>query len=549
MLRALNGLAWAIAVTAIVAGIKLGARAAAGADSYGYISEADLWLQGRPWILQPFVDRIPWSDRWTFTPLGYKPAPERWSVAPPVAHPPVDRGAIVPSYSAGLPLLMAVAKAVAGQCAIFWIVPLFGGVLILATYALGARAGSPAAGLAGAWLTATSPTFVVSLLAPMSDIPAAAAWAVAWWCLLGRTVASAVGAGAALALAIVVRPNLAPLTAAVAIYLALRVRRVEAPDRRRQIRRGVVVAAGVAVGVLITSAINWVLYGSPLSSGYGPLRDQFHAANVMPNVANYGRWFVEEHTIVPLIGAIVAIVLAALRRLPQTIDRDAVVAAAVFTAGLWANYVFYLIFESSSYLRFVLPSWPFVMIGAALAAQAVVGAFHGRAATVAAAIAIVGGASLGARGVYRAAGAGAFDQRESESRYILAGKWVRLLTPPNSVVMAMQHSGSLRYYGGRVTMRYDTVDRDVLDRRIQWFSDRGIRTFAVLDDWEVDVFKARFGRQGNGLANALVRLPNIRVFDLNESATTQGGWSTVPAASEPLCVPPQPQPTLRLTPQ
>jgi len=543
----LNGLAWAIAVAAIVAGMKLGARAAAGADSYGYISEADLWLQGRPWILQPFVDRIPWSDRWTFTPLGYKPAPERWSVAPPVAHPPVDRGAIVPSYSAGLPLLMAVAKAVAGQCAIFWIVPLFGGVLILATYALGARAGSPAAGLAGAWLTATSPTFVVSLLAPMSDIPAAAAWAVAWWCLLGRTVASAVGAGAALALAILVRPNLVPLAAAVLMYLVMRVRRADAAGRRRQISRGIVALGGLGIGASITAAINWVLNGSPFLSGYGPLRDHYHSANVLPNVWNYVSWFSDDHSIVMLAAIATLVVLVALRSM-SAVDPDIIVAGAAFTLGLWTIYFFYQVFDSSSYLRFVLPSWPFIMIGVAMVAQTVLGGFRGRAAHVVAAMLIATGAWIGIRGVRRAVDAGALNARDNESLYVIAGKWVKLSTPENSVVMAMQHSGSVRYYAGRVTMRYDEIDPATLDERIQWLGDHGVRTFALLENWEIGVFRRRFAGQRHtaALAQPLLRMPKVALFDLDRDATLWMGVPSGRVAPDVLCARPAPTPILSL---
>src|SRR4051794_7723278 len=181
-------------------------RVAAGADAYGYVSEADLWLRGDLHIDQSFGATVPWPmARWTFTPLGYRPEPDGYR--------------IVPQYAPGLPLLMAAFKAIAGQCAMFWVVPICGAVLVFATYIIGRRIDRPIVGLAAAWLVASSPTQLFMLMAPMSDVPAAAAWAVAIACVLGDTSASAAAAGAAAGVAILIRPNLAPLAAVILLWL------------------------------------------------------------------------------------------------------------------------------------------------------------------------------------------------------------------------------------------------------------------------------------------------------------------------------------------
>jgi len=160
------GLAVVLALCVVGAGVVWNTRTAAGADAYGYVSQADLWLSRTLFIDQRFAASAPWPlARWTFTPLGYRPEPAGYR--------------IVPSYAPGLPMLMAVAKAMAGECAKFWIVPLAGGLLVLATYWIGVRIGRPWIGLAAAWLVATSPTMLFMLMAPMSDVPAAAAWALA----------------------------------------------------------------------------------------------------------------------------------------------------------------------------------------------------------------------------------------------------------------------------------------------------------------------------------------------------------------------------------
>ena len=170
--RAHVWIAAALAAIVISAGLAWNTRVAAGADAYGYVSQADLWLRGNLHIDQSFGASVPWPlARWTFTPLGYRPEPVGYR--------------IVPQYAAGLPLLMAAFKLIAGQCAIFWVVPICGGILVFATYAMGLQIGRPVVGLAAAWLVAASPTQLFMLMAPMSDVPAAAAWAVAAACVLG----------------------------------------------------------------------------------------------------------------------------------------------------------------------------------------------------------------------------------------------------------------------------------------------------------------------------------------------------------------------------
>jgi len=528
---------WTLAASAVVLGVRLGQRTAGGADSYGYISEAHLWRRGEPWVLQPFVDRIPWSDRWTFTPLGYKPSPEQWTFATPPLHPPPGRGTIVPTYSPGLPLLMAAASRVAGPCAIFWVVPLLGAAFLLATYGFASRLTSPYVALAAAWLTATSPTFLTSLTTSMSDAPGAASWALCWWWVLGGTVATAVGAGIALACAVLIRPNLVTLAATLMCYLAVRVFRADGSNRRHELVRASIVAAGLAAGILVTACINWILYGSPLLSGYGPMGDQFHWANVGPNAVRYLSWFAGDHTILAVIG-IVAPALLIVRGGASVRDRAALVAGVVFLIGVWTTYMFYEVFDSPSYLRFLLPTWPLIMTGTAITVRGAWARLRGPLGFVATALAMAVTVWIGIRGIHRAEDTGLLTRRDDENAYIIVGKWVRLSTPDNSVILSMQHSGSLRYYAGRITLRYDTIDPATLDDKTQWLTDHGIRVFAVLADWEVDVFARRFAGQRRvaALEAPLVRMPGTTLFDLGQPSTFQTGRAAGRSA-DVLCAP------------
>ena len=62
------------AVAVLWLGVTFGSRAATGADAFGYVSQAYLWLKGDLQIQQPLSREFPWPHpEETFTPLGYRP--------------------------------------------------------------------------------------------------------------------------------------------------------------------------------------------------------------------------------------------------------------------------------------------------------------------------------------------------------------------------------------------------------------------------------------------------------------------------------------------
>lgn len=68
-------LAAGLALAMFVVGLLYATTAVGGADSYGYVSQADQWIQGEPKIDQPWVRKVPWPlPNWTFTPVGYRPS-------------------------------------------------------------------------------------------------------------------------------------------------------------------------------------------------------------------------------------------------------------------------------------------------------------------------------------------------------------------------------------------------------------------------------------------------------------------------------------------
>jgi len=77
---------------------------------------------------------------------------------------------------------------------------------------------------------------------------------------------------------------------------------------------------------------------------------------------------------------------------------------------------------------------------------------------------------------------------------VTVGRELASRTPGNAVFLAMQHSGSLRYYTGRLTVRYDILPIGSLEPALALLRARGYRPYFVLEEWEVAKFRARFAQ-------------------------------------------------------
>jgi dolichyl-phosphate-mannose-protein mannosyltransferase len=499
-----------------------------GSDAYGYLSQADLWLGDRLDVPQPWVDRMPFPDpAWAFSPLGYRPRPD---------------GTLVPTYSPGLPMMMAAMKFVAGHCSVFLLSPICGALLVLATFGIGRQLGSSRVGLVGAWLVATSPPVLDMGIIPMSDVPVAALWAGAFWLLLRGSAWSALGAGLLTALAILVRTNLAPMAAVCWFWLAYVAWRAEGEVRRRRLNQLAAFTLGVLPGPIIVALLNSHWYGSPFKSGYGHLKDLYAAARVPQNIRNYTLWLVETQTAFFFAG--VAALFLPLRRLwPYLEDRSIVIAFGLFAFGVWFLYMFWEIFDSAAYLRFLLPAYPFIMIGLATVVHSLL-SLRLRVLTAVTCLFLVW---FGYRAWYYVGSHGFFELAKSDTKFELAGRIVARAVPANSVVMTMQHSGTIRYYGGRLTMRYDQLDDNWLDRAVEWFSREGVGTYAWIEDWEVPEFRRNFPTQrlGKLAMQPVIEYHNasavMYLYDLNRPAHETDVETIVETFDGPPCLKPAPR--------
>jgi hypothetical protein len=464
-----------LSIGVLYAGLRLGAMVAGGADSYGYVSQAGLWQQGLPIVRQSVVRQSPWPRAAeTWAPLGYRPSPKL-------------RDAIVPVYAPGLPLLMALLQAIAGSCGAFLVVPLCGALTVWLTFMLGRRLFDvPAVTLWGAALVATSPVFLYQLMNAMSDVPVTAAWMLA---LVLAVMARPLASGVAMSVAIAIRPNLAPLALVLAAWLAMASGSDEGSFKRRGsgARNLVRFLIGVAPAVLGIGWLNARLYGSPLTSGYGTTGNLYSLGFVFTNLRQYAAWMMDAET--PVV-ALAALYFAMPRLFPPARIPFARLLLGGSMAVVMLSYLFYQPFGAWWYLRFLLPMWPVMMLLTAASLDTVARRLPRPAYPVVIATAA---AWLAWHGVRTAADRSAFDLGRGERRYVDVARFVAAHTEPDAVVLSVQHSGSLRFYAGRLTLRYDLLEPAWLDRAVEYLQSIGRRPYFVLDEGEGEAFKSRFG--------------------------------------------------------
>jgi hypothetical protein len=430
-----------------------------GADSYGYVS-ASIWLAGGR-----LIDGSPVAD--------WISAPNRMALASPLGWTPSPDGAgIAPTYPIGVSLVMALFSMVGGAPAVFFVAPVMGVITLLLVYRLAREWFDAPTSLLATALVAWNPLMIAYAKQPMSDVPAALWITLALLLAVRSSGASAFGSGLAAGAAVITRPAL--LIAAAVIPIAAH--RTESPKRRLLLS-----AAGLAVGVLAQMAIQQHLFGSPLSTGYGATSSLFSYTNVDDNLSIFGRhgWTVLGPLFVP------GLILGLFASRPEPRNKP----AAVFLAVL-APYVFYLPFDHWETLRFLLPGLVPLTIVAADGLIHVARYARQPAATAAITIAFMAIVAGFSQNLLRKSSV--WEVAALEARYPLAGEWIKVNTPPEAIVLANQHSGSLRWYGKRQTLRWDYIEQHQLAPIVQELQSRGATVYVALEGDEAAMFDQRF---------------------------------------------------------
>lgn len=472
-----------VALCVLALGINWGTFAAADTDPYGYVSQGDLIAQGSLRLEQPFARDMPWPDAESaFVPPGYALS--------------ADKGAAVPRYSTGLPLVMgAVQRASGRRGSVFYVVPALGAMAVWMIGWLGARVYSPLAGFMAAVLLATSPSFLHQIIQPVSDVPAAAWWTLSLTLAVLPSATAALGAGGAAAMAVLTRPNLALLAAVVGAFLAWTAIHSEGRSRRGALGRLGLFVVGVVPGCLAVAAINQYLYGSALRSGYGALGELYAWRSVVPNLARYPRWLVQTET--PLICLAFAapwVPRGATRPVEErgTSPDETWLLLAFALVVLW-SYLPWGVFGPNEwqYLRFLLPAFPpLIVLSVIVVLELLRRISTRRGPFLALALSVV--AAWAAWQVREAANQGVFRFQQLERRYLDVSRYIAVAMPRQTAFIAGLHAGSIRYHADRMTINFERLDPGALDAAVAGLAAKGFHPYIALEQGEEPRFRERF---------------------------------------------------------
>jgi hypothetical protein len=131
--------------------------------------------------------------------------------------------------------------------------------------------------------------------------------------------------------------------------------------------------------------------------------------------------------------------------------------------------------------------------------------------------------------------------RSNERRYAAVASYAATL-PANAALVAVQHGGSLRFYTGRLTVRFDVLEPPRSQELVQALERAGYHPYLVIDDAEAPDVRARFGMAEHAplpwpIRARLRELGGVTVYDLGTSPAgdgpvaleaTQPAWCDVP---------------------
>jgi hypothetical protein len=238
-------------------------------------------------------------------------------------------------------------------------------------------------------------------------------------------------------------------------------------------------AASCVPGCALVAITQQAFYGSPLASGYGSLSVLFDAAHVGPNMRRDLGWLWATHTPVVILAALAPWLL------PGALTS---LCLAMLLVNL-ALYVPYVVFDDWSYLRFLLPTLPLLLILVMGVIDTIVRRVGVRrrwpVTTVAALV-------LAVLFVREARERSTFRLQRFEARFARAGIFVADRLPENALVVTSWESGSVRFYAGRKTLVWDALDPAWLDRALVYVRSKGYEPFLLFERREEPDFRRRF---------------------------------------------------------
>ena len=141
-------------------------------------------------------------------------------------------------------------------------------------------------------------------------------------------------------------------------------------------------------------------------------------------------------------------------RFPRAHQRAVVMMWLAFIAGAVVSYLFFAPSDTWFWLRFLLPAFPPLFVLTSIAVVGLLARLEGGVRVVLTAVLI---GAVAWHGVMFARQQGIFGFKEGERKAVAIGEYVADRLPDRAVLLSMWHSGSIRYYSGRLTVRYEAL--------------------------------------------------------------------------------------------
>jgi hypothetical protein len=154
------------------------------------------------------------------------------------------------------------------------------------------------------------------------------------------------------------------------------------------------------------------------------------------------------------------------------------------------------------------------------------------------------------RGVAIAEARGVFDFWRGERKYVDVARYLADRTEPRAVIIGFGHSGSVRLYADRLTLRWDQLDVAWLDRVVEILASAGRHPYIVVDGSETALFRQLFAAKNrlgalDWTPMAVLLHPRVEIYDAADRAARRTDIIPDSGRSTPgwRCDPPQRWPT------
>jgi len=281
------------------------------------------------------------------------------------------------------------------------------------------------------------PVTIFASVQPLSDV-LAATWVLATVFAAFRASQSlgwAFATGAALAVAVFVRPTNVLLLPALIVLLGLRWRPLTAA------------ALGGLPGAGLLLACNTHLFGSPWQMGYGPVHEAFAVRYFWPTVLHFAQW------LALLLPAVLLVLPFVALRVARSRSRELLALACWFLVPVTVYAFYEFSHETWWYLRFLLPAAPALILAALLGLETLV---ITRSRSLAIMAVALSGWAVGLSW-YRTATLHTLFIKSYEKAYAEVGAWTAKNLPANTVILANADSGALYRYTPFPVLRWDQM--------------------------------------------------------------------------------------------